>query len=85
MECTRVSPKVSYELWVTTMYQCRLICYRKCTSLVEDIDGGGGGACGSSREDMGNLCTYYLILLLTSNSSKKIKSIFFEIPPLIKT
>ena len=33
-------PKVNYGLWVAMMYQCRLISYNKCITLVGAVDNG---------------------------------------------
>lgn len=37
----RVNPNVNYGHWVTETNQCRFLDWNKCTSLMQDVDGGG--------------------------------------------
>ena len=56
IECTtpRVKQNVNYRLWVIMVYQCRLINFNKCTSLVGDVNSEGIYAY------VVNTCTFFL-------------------------
>ena len=59
-----MKPSVKYGVWVTMMGQCRLICYNKDTTVVQDTQKVGGGWC------MENLCTFYSIFLWPKTALK---------------
>ena len=49
-ECTipGMNPNINYGLWVIIMCHCRFIDYKRCTTLVQNVDCGGGCACMGS-------------------------------------
>ena len=48
IECTvqRVNPNASHGLCMTVVYQCWFIDCNKCTTVVQDVDGGGTACLG---------------------------------------
>lgn len=46
IECTtpRINSNTNYGFWVIMLYQCRLINYNKCSTLVQDADNWGSSA-----------------------------------------
>jgi hypothetical protein len=57
-----------------TMYQCRLINYKKCTTLVWDVGAWGVCMCGH-REYGGNVCTFCSIFAMNLRSPEGKKTI----------
>ena len=68
---TKSEPNVNYGPWVIMMSQCRFIDYKKCTTLVRNINSGASCAwVGAGCIELSVLSTPFCCELKTSLKSK---------------